>query len=109
MKKHSRESKPTPFEVALEKGDYELPSEVPRKYTSLDDLFAFISVYERLGTPGPEVLYRLGKWKSHQGDIKATALELDIDPRTLYKWFERLVERYEKKSHPPPPKKKRGE
>jgi len=108
MKKHSREGKPTPFEVAMEKGDYELPSEVPKKYTFLDGLMAFITYYERLNTPGLEVIYRLGKWKSHQGDIKATAQDLDMEPAALYKWFQRLEEHFAKKSQPPLPKKKGG-
>ena len=107
MKKHPRESKPTAFEVAIEKGDYRLPSQLPQKLTFIGKLMAFITFYERLGTPNQDVLYKLGKLKAHDGDVKATAREIDIDPATFYKWLERLEARYEKKSQPPLPKNKR--
>jgi len=94
------------FEVAMEDGNYELVRDVPAKFTFIDNLIAFITFYERLGAPGSDVLYKLGKLKSHKGNIKETALELDIDQATLYKWLKRLEERYNKKIHPPVPKKK---
>jgi hypothetical protein len=98
-----KKDKLSAFEVAMEDDNYELPRDVPAKFTFIDNLIAFITFYERLGTPGPETLYKLGKLKSHKGNIKETAMELDIDPASLYKWLKRLEERYNKKIHPPVP------
>jgi len=102
-----KEPRPSKFDIALEKGDYELPSELPARLTFIDKLIAFITFYERLGCPNNDVLYKLGKLKAHDGVIKETALELGIDPATFYKTIERLSERYEKKFHPPRPKNKK--
>lgn len=105
MKKPKKDKLST-FEVAMQDGNYELARDVPTKYTFVDKLMAFITFYERLGEPNPDVLYKLGKLKSHQGNIKETALELGIDPASLYKMVKRLEKKYDKKLHPPIPKTK---
>jgi len=98
--------RPSQFEVALEKGDYLPPGERPRPYTFYDQLEAFITFYERLGTPGSGLLYRLGKWKALQRDIRRTASDLGMDASALYKQLARLEAHYHKASQPPPPKRK---
>jgi len=101
--KRPKEAHPTPFEVAIEKGDYELPSEVvppggPSK-EFLKTLLAWGTFFNRLGGR-LDIVYWVGILTSHGGNIKETAAVLGITPRGLYARIARLEEHYYKVTHP---------
>jgi len=94
MQRRKKEFRPTKFEVALEKGDFQLPSEVPRKWTFEDALEAFITFYQRIGCPGSRDFYWLGIWKTCRRNRKKAASELGITLSALHKRLERLEKNY---------------
>ena len=98
MKKRTSE-KLSKFEVALEKGDFKLPSEVEIPVGFRDYLKGFMMMYHRLGSPASPTLHWLGIYFATDEDTKKTAAILEIEPDALYKRLATLKRHYEK-SHP---------
>jgi hypothetical protein len=98
MKKPPSE-RPSKFDVAIQKGDYELPAEVSIPVGFRDYLKGFMMMYYRLGCPSSPTLHWLGIYFATDEDIKKTAAILEIEPAALYQRLARL-KRYYGKSHP---------
>ncbi len=94
MKKHQRD-KLSQFEIALEKGDYKLPSEIPTKWTIYDVIKVHIILRRVLDYPGDKEHDWMIVLIAHDGDIKRTALELGIEIWVMYKRMERLDKFYQ--------------
>lgn len=90
-----KKDKPSAFEVAIDKGDYKLPSEVPTKWTIYDVAKSFIILRRILKYPDDEMIDWMSMWIVYKGDIKMTAIELGMEPGTLYKKIERLDKLYQ--------------
>lgn len=81
----------------MERGDYQLPGDVPARSNPFEDfLDAFITGYEWLDTPDFKVLYRLCKWKEHNRNRAETAKSLGMTRNGFDKWMERLKQTYER-------------
>jgi hypothetical protein len=95
--KRPKESRPSEFEVAMEKGDYKLPYQVPTKWTIFDVAKTFIIFRRLLDCPDEKTIDWIIVWVVCKGDIKITAIELGIEVPTLYKRIERLDKIYKAK------------
>jgi len=92
-----KEPRPSKFDVAMEKGDYQLPSDVPVKSDPFEDfLEGLITGYEWLDCPDNKTWHRLGKWKDHNRNRKETAFALGMTRDGFDKWMERLKQTYER-------------
>jgi len=94
MKKH-KEYPPTAFQVAIDKGDCKLPFEIPTKWTIYDVAQTFIVFRRVLKYPDEETVDWITMWVVYKGDVKMAAIELGIEPGTLYKKIERLDKVYQ--------------
>lgn len=92
-----KESRPSKFEVAMDKGDYKLPSQVPTNWTIYDVTKSFIVLRRILKYPDDEAIDWMSMWIVYKGDIKMTAIELGMETATLYKKIERLDKIYQTK------------
>jgi len=127
MKRYRRET-PSKFEVALEKGEVaenlcpycggpylekggvgEVPEAgvpaVSKKFWQT--LLAWGVFFNRLGGR-LDIVYWVGIWASHQGNIKEAAVALCITPRALYARIARLEAHYNKVCYPTLPRTERN-
>jgi hypothetical protein len=90
MKKEKRLSK---FDVATDKNDYELLSEMSDKTDPAEKtLVGFIKVYHHLSCPSAEILNKVGIWLIYEKDYKKTAMEFNVTPSAIYQMIYRLKE-----------------
>ena len=99
MNKHRRESKPSKFDVALEKGDYQLPKDLaPTAEQKFEhDLSAFITFWKYLGLPNETIMYRILIWEDHEHDRVATAQAIGLSGReAVRQMIKHLKEKFDK-------------
>ena len=102
--KPAREPRPTAYEVALEKGDYQRPGDLPCLSPFEQNLSSFILYWKWLGCPPEHILYRLLFWEGHQHDRQVTADSLGLSGReAVRKMIERLEAKYLQHKNPKKP------
>jgi len=92
-----KESRPTAFQVATEKGDGTPYSQLSTKWTIFDVAKNFIIFRRVLDCPDEKTVDWLIVWVTYKGDIKITAFELGIEINALYKRIERLDKIYKER------------
>jgi hypothetical protein len=93
----NKESRPTAFNVAEQKGDGTPYSQLSTKWTVFDVAKNFIIFRRVLDCPNEKTVDWLIVWVTYKGDIKNTAFELGMKVATLYKKIERLDKLYQSK------------
>jgi len=96
MKKPRREA-PSQFEIAMEKGDYRLPSELPTKWTIFDVIKTYLIFRRVLNYPGDEEIDWMTALIRNEGDVEKAGREVGMKKFTLYKKIERLDKTYQAK------------
>ena len=94
MKRRQKEPRPSQFEVAMEKGDFKLPHQLPTTFTVEELVDMYMAFWRRLGRPGTNELHWFGVWRALKFDRKATAAELGITLSALNRRIARLLKRY---------------
>lgn len=98
MKKKPRPSPAGAFEIALQKGDYQLPSNLPKPDRFTDFLESFMTTWEWLGCPSDKTMYHLGIWKTYERKTRRQqfARRFGKTPSGVSHWINRLQKLFER-------------
>jgi len=98
MKKKSQPSAASAFDIALQKGDYQLPAELPKPDQFTDFLESFVTTWEWLGNPSDKTMYHLGIWKTYDPKTrrKQFAQRFNKTPSAVSHWINDMQKLFER-------------
>jgi len=98
MKKKPRPSPASAFEIALQKGDYQLPADLSKPDWSVDFLESFVTSWEWLGNPSDKTMYHLGIWKTYDRKTRRQqfAQRFNKTPSAVSHWINDLKKLFER-------------